>query len=686
MPKSRCPLDVSGLLTLMEEGGSIPMLRKRKGGEAGGDEEPETPLGRLPRLCDLPFAVIIGYGMMLRGGSVRSNFRVPTHMVNHLSAAMSVDQLVQSVGLATFQGRRFLEHNGFDRVSVLMLKMDYLTVRAYVALMAELKHRLVDQKLSLSQCFDANAAPYPEELCILVSDAQRRNIGNRREHLLLDPRLFEGHDAREEAAAELAAAKAEARAARLAEAEKVARQRAEKTAAKVADREMKRIAKLEHKVAAKAREAADDVDRKRKRAEAASPTLQPEAMDAQQLPLVDVDALPSTEVVLTPDGGPVTLHVNCSAGAAWLDLPAGAVAEPTRVCLAVRPASFEGDALTHGPLVALLPHGLVLHKPAALRISFAAVDADAKPLVLLHHPGVVAGAATAQPGAAAVTRLLFTQSKLDADVQSFDSHDGRVPTTVLQCTLDRFCLKVVAKAVAALGAFLSVKLKRYQGPALSAISASEIASGAPPSSLRQSDSSTPAAAAEASAGAAAGRDRKLSDTDSVMSSLASRRLKYDVVLSYRVPDTGHTGEPRGDGTARKLKDMLTSRGFRTFLGEQDLEPATLWPEELQEALDDAAALVVLCSRTYDQSKWAKRELYYADSLDKVLVPVWHSGNYPPGRGVGVIISAAQRVPLNVKTGFGAAGAPSKQYLEEVADQTARALQQIAVRRVVAGDV
>jgi hypothetical protein len=256
---------VGDLLTLMEHGGDIPSAKDKS-----------ASLGRLPWMCDSPFAVI-GYSMMIRGDSFRSNYRVPTHMVNHLSRAMSVDRLVQSAGRATFQGKKFLQDNGFDRVSVLMLEMDYRTVRAYMALMRELRQRIVVQKQTLEQCF-AEDAKYPEEIYVLADKKQKRGIGNRNEALFLDPNLFEGQAERDEAERleqeEKADAKEAKKQTKLAEAAAVtAAKREERAAAKREQEQAKALAdalaKEAKKQAKQEQAAAPGTDRKRKREKAA---------------------------------------------------------------------------------------------------------------------------------------------------------------------------------------------------------------------------------------------------------------------------------------------------------------------------------------------------------------------------------------------------------------------------------
>jgi hypothetical protein len=181
----RTELTTVDLLTLMEEGvpcrpaaDATSEWRER---QARGERE----LGTLPRMCNNPFAVM-GYTMMIRGESFRSDRRVPTHMLNHMSGAMSIDRIVQSAGRATFQGADFLQRNGFDGVSVLMLKFDYDTVRAYMRLMDEIKRRILVEGHTVVQCFSANTEPYPEDLYVLVDPAQKRRIGNLREGHELD--------------------------------------------------------------------------------------------------------------------------------------------------------------------------------------------------------------------------------------------------------------------------------------------------------------------------------------------------------------------------------------------------------------------------------------------------------------------------------------------------------------------
>ncbi len=111
--------------------------------------------------------------------------------------------------------------------------------------------------------------------------------------------------------------------------------------------------------------------------------------------------------------------------------------------------------------------------------------------------------------------------------------------------------------------------------------------------------------------------------------------------SYRVPETG----AGGDRAVFVLQAALERRGFSVFVGEGAIEGGSSWPDTIQRGVDECKAMVVLCSPSYGDiaSPWTKRELVLADSLRKPLIPVWHSGPYPP-RAVRIYLSEKQRIP------------------------------------------
>jgi hypothetical protein len=147
----------------------------------------------------------------------------------------------------------------------------------------------------------------------------------------------------------------------------------------------------------------------------------------------------------------------------------------------------------------------------------------------------------------------------------------------------------------------------------------------------------------------------------------------DVMISYRVPETGASG----DKSVFVLRDALQARGFRVFVGESAIEGGASWPATIQRGVEDCQAFVILCSSTYGDavvSPWTQRELVMADNLRKPLIPVWHSGPYPP-KAVAIYLGGTQRIPVgNLAKGY----VESKVAHATVADEVAAALARAGV--------
>jgi hypothetical protein len=61
--------------------------------------------------------------------------------------------------------------------------------------------------------------------------------------------------------------------------------------------------------------------------------------------------------------------------------------------------------------------------------------------------------------------------------------------------------------------------------------------------------------------------------------------------------------------------------------------------------------VAVCSETYghaERSRWTLREFEMADARNRQIVPIWHSGAYPPD-GVEIYLGGKQRVPSGVNS-------------------------------------
>ena len=153
---------------------------------------------------------------------------------------------------------------------------------------------------------------------------------------------------------------------------------------------------------------------------------------------------------------------------------------------------------------------------------------------------------------------------------------------------------------------------------------------------------------------------------------ASSHESADVMISYRVPETGD-GEG-GDGAVFALEKALRARGYSVFVGEDAIEGGDDWPDTIQRGVRECKAFVVLCSPTYGDTLWTKREIVMADNLKKPLLAVWHSGPYPPP-GVQIYFSGKQRIPLgNIMDGY----VKHKISHESVAQELAAALVKCGV--------
>ncbi|KAL6764560.1 hypothetical protein V8C86DRAFT_3128782 [Haematococcus lacustris] len=125
-------------------------------------------------------------------------------------------------------------------------------------------------------------------------------------------------------------------------------------------------------------------------------------------------------------------------------------------------------------------------------------------------------------------------------------------------------------------------------------------------------------------------------------SLAAPLSMDQVMLSYRVPETGAV-QLGGDGCVLRLRTALERIGFSVFVGEEGIDGGQSWAAQIQAAVLACDVFVPLCSRTYGATKWTRRELHLADAEDRPIIPVWHSGDYPP-KELAIYLSGVQRVP------------------------------------------
>eukprot|EP00457_Paulinella_chromatophora_P001934 gb/GEZN01001937.1/.p1 GENE.gb/GEZN01001937.1/~~gb/GEZN01001937.1/.p1 ORF type:complete len:882 (+),score=199.54 gb/GEZN01001937.1/:56-2701(+) len=119
----------------------------------------------------------------------------------------------------------------------------------------------------------------------------------------------------------------------------------------------------------------------------------------------------------------------------------------------------------------------------------------------------------------------------------------------------------------------------------------------------------------------------------------------DIMLSYRIRETG-AKELGGDGTVIELQQALQEMGFSVFVGESALQGGQAWASTIQSAVERARVFIPITSPTYgseSSSIWTYREIQMADNERRTILPIWHSGAYPPP-GIKIFLSGTQRIP------------------------------------------
>ncbi|BBN68584.1 Disease resistance protein TIR-NBS-LRR class family [Prunus dulcis] len=119
------------------------------------------------------------------------------------------------------------------------------------------------------------------------------------------------------------------------------------------------------------------------------------------------------------------------------------------------------------------------------------------------------------------------------------------------------------------------------------------------------------------------RERKAhkASSSSSPSTSSSKRLKYDVFLSFRGEDTrkGFTGH---------LHAALSDAGISTFLDDNELERAEFIKTQLEQAIDKSIISIIVFSKSYADSSWCLDELVKImecrERLGKHVIPLFYS--------------------------------------------------------------
>ncbi|PNH02090.1 hypothetical protein TSOC_011963 [Tetrabaena socialis] len=119
-----------------------------------------------------------------------------------------------------------------------------------------------------------------------------------------------------------------------------------------------------------------------------------------------------------------------------------------------------------------------------------------------------------------------------------------------------------------------------------------------------------------------------------------------IMLSYRANDTGPE-RLGGNGMTLRIMQWLESRGYTASVAETSLEGGSLWSRSIQRAILGCQVFIAVCSRGYGGTSWTLREYQLAHSMDKAILPLWHSGPYPP-QELEIYMVGLQRLPKGNK--------------------------------------
>ena len=126
-------------------------------------------------------------------------------------------------------------------------------------------------------------------------------------------------------------------------------------------------------------------------------------------------------------------------------------------------------------------------------------------------------------------------------------------------------------------------------------------------------------------GSSSGRLSSISGLSS--SSGAPHTKHHDLLLRQRL-------WPLRDGSASLLAAFLRGHGHRVFVydkAQRAVDGGDGWRGAIQAGLLGCSVFVAMCSSGYaaSESAWTTREFFLADEKKKYIVPLHHSGVYPP---------------------------------------------------------
>lgn len=92
----------------------------------------------------------------------------------------------------------------------------------------------------------------------------------------------------------------------------------------------------------------------------------------------------------------------------------------------------------------------------------------------------------------------------------------------------------------------------------------------------------------------------------------SQKNGYDIFISYSA---------QNEDMAAKLRALFDNHGFSCFLSGKDLEPGSVWADEVRTALSSSKEFIILYSRQSKDSVWVQMEVGAAWAFKKKINPI-----------------------------------------------------------------
>ncbi len=124
---------------------------------------------------------------------------------------------------------------------------------------------------------------------------------------------------------------------------------------------------------------------------------------------------------------------------------------------------------------------------------------------------------------------------------------------------------------------------------------------------------------------------------------------------------------RDEPIMRRVVMFLRKQGINIWLDNEKLVPGTpIWEAEIEKAIINAGAVVVLLSPDSKNSLWVRREISYAEDNDKRIFPILIAGNEKDT--IPIRLTNHQRIDIrkNESVGLDSLSASISVYFEELA--------------------